>query len=138
MPDPHPGVVETIQHGGACLAMIIPASYQPAATSFLTPPELSQQVGFICYPRGGRIARHAHRRAERRFEAASEVLLIRQGRCELDVYGPDKQLVATRELGAGDLVVLMAGGHGFRMLEDTVLVEVKLGPYLGAQDKELF
>jgi len=54
------------------------------------------------------------------------------------MYGDDKALVASRELGAGDLVVSLAGGHGFRMLEDTVLLEVKQGPYGGLAEKERF
>jgi hypothetical protein len=32
----------------------------------------------------------------------------------------------------------MTGGHGFRMLEDTVLLEVKQGPYGGQAEKSRF
>jgi hypothetical protein len=38
----------------------------------------------------------------------------------------------------GDVVVLLDGGHGFRMLEDTVLLEIKQGPYSGLGEKEQF
>ena len=51
---------------------------------------------------------------------SSEVLLVRRGRCEVDIYNGEKQFVATRELQEGDLLIVVAGGHGFRMLEDTV------------------
>ena len=65
--------------------------------------------------------------------------MIERGRCEVDVYGEDRQVVATRELRAGDILIAVAGGHGFRVLEDTVLLEVKQGPYPGgAADKERF
>jgi hypothetical protein len=47
-------------------------------------------------------------------------------------------LVATRELGPGDAVLTLAGGHGFRMTEDTVLLELKQGPFLAGRDKERF
>jgi hypothetical protein len=33
---------------------------------------------------------------------------------------------------------MVGGGHGFRIKEDTVLLEIKQGPYLGVDDKELF
>jgi len=33
---------------------------------------------------------------------------------------------------------MVGGGHGFQIKEDTVLLEIKQGPYLGADDKELF
>jgi hypothetical protein len=57
---------------------------------------------------------------------------------EIDVYDQNKVLLATRELQEGDFVLMVSGGHGFRILEATVLLEIKLGPYAGASDKELF
>ena len=66
------------------------------------------------------------------------MLLVRRGRCEMDVYNEDHELVATRELRAGDLALMIAGGHGFRMQEDTVFLEVKQGPYTGLDEKERF
>ena len=68
---------------------------------------------------------------ERSLVGTSEVLIVRSGRCEMDVYDDDRALVTTRELVAGDVVVIFAGGHGFRMLEDTTFLEVKQGPYTG-------
>ena len=69
---------------------------------------------------------------------ATPVLVVKEGRCLLDLYDDERQLVVTWELGAGDLVLLVAGGHGVRMLEDTILIEVKQGPYTGLQEKERF
>jgi hypothetical protein len=66
------------------------------------------------------------------------VLLFRSGRCEVDIYTDTKQVVATRALAAGDVVVAVSGGHGFRVLEDLVLLEVKQGPYPGVAEKERF
>jgi uncharacterized protein YjlB len=68
----------------------------------------------------------------------SEVLVVRRGKCEVDFFDDDRQLVATRELEAGDVMLMVGGGHGFRMLEDTVFLELKQGPYLGLDEKELF
>jgi hypothetical protein len=34
--------------------------------------------------------------------------------------------------------LMVDGGHGFRMLEDTVFLEVKQGHYTGIDQKELF
>jgi uncharacterized protein with PhoU and TrkA domain len=66
------------------------------------------------------------------------VLIIKRGRCLLDVYNDNKELVATRELREGDLMLMVGGGHGFRMLEETVFLEVKQGPYLNVDEKERF
>jgi len=130
--------VEQITSAGRPLAYIVRASLAPSATTFLTPPEFTQQVGFVVYPKGGEIARHNHVRIERNIDRTSEVLVVRSGRCELDIYDDDKSLVTTRILAQGDVMIMVGGGHGFRMLEDTVLLEVKQGPYMGREEKVLF
>ncbi|HOX06163.1 MAG TPA: hypothetical protein PK280_07160 [Planctomycetota bacterium] len=130
--------VERIEKGGRPLAYIIRTAGAPKETTFLTPPEFKQQVGFVVYPKGGEVARHLHREIERRLVGTSEVLIVQQGRCLADVYDDAGVLAATRELGPGDLMLMVGGGHGFRMLEDTVFLEVKQGPYTGLDEKERF
>ena len=131
-------LIENITWQGVPLAYIIRGKLNPTQTTFLTPPEFKQQVGFIVYPAGGEIQRHVHRPLERHLVGTSEVLIVRRGRCEIDVYNNERQLVAVRELGQGDIMLMVGGGHGFRMLEDTVFLEVKQGPYTGLDEKERF
>ena len=133
-----PDHIEHIESGGRALVYIVRAELSPAATTFLTPTEFTHQVGLIVYPAGGEIRRHVHKPLERRITGTSEVIIVRRGRCELDIYDDDRSLVATRELRTGDVMLMVGGGHGFRMLEDTVLLEVKQGPYTGLSEKELF
>ena len=131
-------LVEKIFSGEQCLAYIIRASFLPERTTFLTPPEYKQQVGYVVYPAGGQIQRHVHKPLERQLVGTSEVLFVRQGCCEVELYNDDRQLVATRELREGDIMLMVGGGHGFRMIDDTVLLEVKQGPYTGIDEKERF
>lgn len=119
-------------------SIIIRADYKPTETTFITSPELAQQVGFVVYPAGGVIKRHIHKNVDRQNISSSEALFVRQGRLEIDIYDTQQSLVATRELNAGDFVLMVSGGHGFRILKPTILLEVKLGPYGGAEDKDLF
>jgi uncharacterized protein with PhoU and TrkA domain len=130
--------VEHITSHGKSLTYIIRAEIDPKQTTFLTPSELKQQVGFVVYPSGGEVKRHVHRPLERHLIGTSEVIVVRRGRCQIDIYDDERQLVATREIRAGDIMLMTGGGHGFRMLEDTVLLEVKQGPYTGIDEKEHF
>jgi hypothetical protein len=130
--------IEEITAAGRTLAVIICSQLSPSNTTFLTPSEYKQQVGFVVYPAGGVVHRHTHVPLERHIVGTSEVIVVRSGRCELDVYDDDHTLVATRTLGTGDIMLMVGGGHGFRMLEDTVLLEVKQGPYTGIDEKERF
>ncbi|HTX89606.1 MAG TPA: hypothetical protein VMC09_00195 [Anaerolineales bacterium] len=130
--------IELVEAEGRILCYIIRRTFRPSHTTFITPPDAKQQVGFIVYPKDGAIARHTHRALERHLVGMSEVLVVRTGHCQIDVYDSQHQSVATRDLFENDVVIMVGGGHGFKILEDTVLLEIKQGPYLGVNDKELF
>lgn len=130
--------IEKITDQNQVLCVLIRAELVLDKTTFLTPPEYKQQVGFVVYPKGGEITRHTHVALPRQLMGTSEVLIVKKGHCLIDIYNDARELIATRELREGDLMLMVGGGHGFRMLEDTVLLEVKQGPYTGLDEKERF
>jgi len=130
--------LECISADGEVLAYLARQSAPPVATRYLTPDDCNLQVGHVIYAGGTEIPRHMHLPVERHLSSTAEVLLVQQGRCEVDIFGLDRQLVTTRELQVGDILIAVAGGHGFRVFEDTVLLEVKQGPYPGGAEKERF
>jgi hypothetical protein len=123
---------------GDVLAIVIRAWFMPDKTTFVTPQNLTQQAGFVVYPAGGRCPDHTHRPIERRINGTPEMLLVRRGQAEARIFDADRRLVAQPLLEQGDVILLVSGGHGFRMLEDTVLLEIKQGPYVGLDEKERF
>ena len=123
---------------GQALCYVIRGNTKPGQTTFITPPDAKQQVGFIVYPKGGVIARHIHRPLERHIIGMAEVLVVRSGHCQIDIYDDQESLVTVRDLYQNDVVLMVGGGHGLKIIEDTVLLEIKQGPYLGADDKKLF
>jgi uncharacterized protein with PhoU and TrkA domain len=131
-------LIEQISSGSKPLAMIIRRQYNPEQTTFLTPLDYEQQVGFVVHQAGDEIVRHSHRPAPREIISTPEVLFVKQGRCVIDIYDDEQTLVKTSELLEGDIMLMIGGGHGFRMLEDTVFVEVKQGPYRGVDEKIQF
>jgi hypothetical protein len=56
----------------------------------------------------------------------------------IDFYTEDREYLQSTVAGAGDVILLAYGGHGFEMLEDTEIIEVKQGPYAGDGDKTRF
>ncbi len=135
---PFHGTSRTYCLGRQAIGLHHPGGDESEKTTFLTPSEFKQQVGFVVYPAGGEIQRHVHRPLERHLVGTSEVLIVRRGRCEIDIYNNARELVATRQLYQGDIMLMVDGGHGFRMIEDTVFLEVKQGPYTGLEEKERF
>jgi hypothetical protein len=130
--------LETIELNGQVLAYLMRSAPLPTRTSYFTPDDCNLQVGHVVYPAGSEIPRHMHLPVERHLVGTTEVLMVQRGRCEVDVYGPGRQVVATCELDVGDILIAVSGGHGFRVLEDTVLLEIKQGPYPGGAEKERF
>ncbi len=130
--------VEIIRNGDQPLAYFVRAGWMPQETQFLTPDDFGQQMGMIVYGAGHEIQPHLHLPVVREVHGTTECIVVRKGSCAIDIYDQDKKLLSTHELHTGDIVLLLAGGHGFRMHEDTVLFEVKQGPYVGTADKERF
>ena len=128
-------MIETISHANKLFAIIIPHDFSEPGVNFCTPHNLSQQLAFIKHPPGMLIEPHIHNPVPREVLNTQEVLIIRRGKIRVDFYDDDKNPVSSRELGAGDVILLAEGGHGFEVLEDLEMIEVKQGPYAGDNDK---
>ena len=67
-----------------------------------------------------------------------EVLFIKKGVIRVDFYDEYEDYLESRDLYAGDIILLVSGGHGFQILEEVEMIEVKQGPYAGEYDKKRF
>lgn len=130
--------VEHVMWNGQHIATIIRARFLPNSTTFVTPDGFYQQAGFVVYPKDGEIKRHMHVALQRHLVGTPETLIVRKGKLYADLYGFDKDLVKSVLLNEGDIILLIGGGHGFRCIEDTVLFELKQGPFTGLREKEIF
>lgn len=131
-------MIEHITHAGVDLAIILRKSFGEPGIHFLTPNDYSQQLGFMKHPPGKIIEPHLHNHVQRSVTYTQEVLFIRRGRIRVDFYSDEREYLESRELTAGDVILLASGGHGFEVLEEIEMIEVKQGPYVGANDKTRF
>jgi mannose-6-phosphate isomerase-like protein (cupin superfamily) len=130
--------VEHITKGGNLLAIIIRRDFQEEGVHFFTPNELSQQLASMRHPAGKKIPPHIHNPVSREVTQTQEVLVIKSGKLRVDFYDSTRIYLESRILNAGDVILLIDGGHGFEVLEDLQMMEVKQGPYVGEQDKTRF
>lgn len=121
--------------GGAELLAIVIGANQPIkpGAEFLTPPDMPMQLACIGHPAGHKVRPHVHLDVNRTFSRTQEVLYVRKGKAQLDLFTADGEPAGSRILAAGDLVMLVAGGHGLTVLEEVEIVEIKGGPYLGRE-----
>ena len=130
--------VEKIYNGKQFLGLIIRKDYHDSGIQFLTGDDSPQQIGYMNRAKDYVIAPHVHNAVPRTIELTQEVLIIQRGKVRVDYYDDNKKYLESRIANEGDIVYLGYGGHGFKMLEDSEIVEIKQGPYCGAQDKVRF
>ncbi len=131
-------VIEKIENKDTMLAIIIRRDYSNSGISFFTPGDFSQQVAYMQHPEGHLIEPHVHNKVPREVHYTQEVLILRKGKLRVDFYDKDREYLESRVLEAGDLILLATGGHGFKVLEEVEMFEIKQGPYAGDGDKTRF
>lgn len=131
-------MIEEFIHDGNAFAIIVRKDFNCPGINFFTPNEYSQQLAYMSHPTGKEIQPHVHKKVQREVHYTQETLFIRKGRLQVDFYSDDQQYLESRVLEAGDVILLIKGGHGFKVLEDLQMFEVKQGPYAGDDDKIKF
>ena len=90
------------------------------------------------HPTGKIIEPHYHNAVQRNVVFTQEVLVIKKGKLRVDFYDDDLNKTENRLLTEGDVILLSSGGHGFEVIEDLEMIEIKQGPYQGDSDKTRF
>ena len=131
--------IKKIVKDGVFYAIVVKSGYEPKKTEFITENEHLQQLGFIVYEAGSIIKPHMHKMFRRTIDKTTETLFIKQGKVEYTIYDDNKIPIATGVLNKGDIIALINGGHGFKIIKDAIMVEVKQGPFVGSEkDKKRF
>ncbi len=129
---------ETLQCDGIILAEIIYKKKLENGVHFYTSADSLFQIGKLVHPKGHKIKAHKHNPAKiQTNEPLQEVLYVEEGKVKVTFYSTKGQEVFFRILTQGDIILLMNGGHGFEILEKTVMLEVKQGPYLPENRQDL-
>ena len=131
-------MIENITHNNLLLSVIIRAEYKKEGIAFFTPENFSQQLGYMNRPQGYVIPPHVHNLVPREVSLTQEVLYIKSGKVRVDFYDDDKNYLQSTIVNTGDVILLAQGGHGFEMLEQSEMIEIKQGPYCGEEDKVRF
>jgi len=131
-------MIEQIKYKDKLLSVIIRANYKSEGIEFFTPDDFSQQLAYMNRKKDYIIPPHVHNAVQRDVHFTQEVLVIKSGKVRVDYFDDNKNYLESRLLNIGDVVLLAYGGHGFTMIEDSEIIEVKQGPYAGEMDKVRF
>lgn len=127
-----------IDEANNVMAIIVTADYHKEGITFVTPDDYSQQLAYMHHPAGHVILPHVHNEVKREILYTKEALILKKGKLRCDFYTDEKKYVKSVTINAGDVILLVSGGHGFECLEEVEMLEVKQGPYAGENDKVRF
>ena len=108
------------------------------SVNFVTPEDFPLQLGISEYKKNSKIKPHIHKKIKRVIEITQEVVYIEEGKVIVNFYDNEGKKFSSEILESGDIVFFVQGGHGFEILEDTKIIEVKQGPYLGVESEKIF
>jgi hypothetical protein len=121
---------------GKTIAIVVRANYKKNGVNFMSQEDYPLQLGISSYKEGDKIRSHRHINKKLVIDKIQEIVHFESGRALINLYDLNATKFKSIKLSMGDTIFFVDGGHGFTMLEDTKLIEVKQGPYLGKnQDK---
>lgn len=129
---------EIVTHEGATIAILVRRGPIGQGISFVDEESYPLQLGLLGMTENQEIQPHFHVDVPRQVVHTQEVLIIKKGRLRVDFFDNAENYLHSRILEAGDVILLVDGGHGFQALDDVEVVEVKTGPYNGLKEKRRF
>lgn len=130
--------IEKVYHNEQLLSVIIRDNYHAEGITFITPDDFPHQLGYMNREKDYVIVPHVHNKVSRNVDFTQETLIIKSGVVRVDFYTQNQEYLESRIVYKGDIILLAAGGHGFKMIQPAEIVEIKQGPYAGAMDKVRF
>ena len=132
-------MIEKIFNKKKMYALIVRNSYKKKkGVSFFTDDKATQQFGYMNHKKGYDILPHRHNKRFSKIELTTEVIIILDGILRVDFYSNKEKYLFSKKLYKDDLIMLSNGGHGFKVLKDVKMIEVKQGPYSLSMDKVKF
>jgi len=129
--------LQEITSNGKTIAIVVKANFAKKGVNFVSKENFPLQLGISCYKEGETIRSHVHVDKKLEINEVQEIVHFEYGRAIVDLYKLNGEKFKSVELSEGDTIFFVEGGHGFTMLEDTKLIEVKQGPYLGKDNDKL-
>ncbi len=132
-------MIEKIKYKKKLFALIVRGKYRgKKGISFFTDNKAIQQFGYMNHKTNHIIKPHLHKKQTRKLLHTSEVILILKGVLRVDFYNNKKKYLFSKFLREKDIIMLVHGAHGFKVIKNVQMLEIKQGPYINKLDKVKF
>jgi len=132
-------MIEKIIYKKKLMALIVRGNYRKKkGITFFTSNDSTQQFGYMKHKKKYIIKPHLHKKRMTKIYYTTEVILILKGILRVDFYNQTKKYLFSKVLKEKDIIMLVSGGHGFKVIKDLEMLEIKQGPYNLIKDKIKF
>ena len=132
-------MIEKIIYKNKLFALIVRGKYRNTrGINFFTSKNNTQQFGYMKHKKNHIIKPHKHNQRLTKILKTTEVILLLKGSLRVDFYNNKKKYLFSNIINEKDIIMLVHGGHGFKVLKNVEMIEVKQGPYSLASDKTKF
>tara|TARA_B100000575_G_C22750824_1_gene447939 strand:- start:63 stop:491 length:429 start_codon:yes stop_codon:yes gene_type:complete len=122
-------MIEKIKFKQKLYAIIVRNKFTKKGANFLTKLSLSQQMAHMEYEKGHKIKSHYHKKWVRKISTTLEVLFIKKGKLRIDFFTTKGKYFLSKVLSEKDTVLFIYGGHGFEVIKNVSMIEIKQGPF---------
>lgn len=130
--------VERVTDGEEVIAIIVRKDARLSGNNFFSKDSYPLQFGVNLYESGYESRPHVHVAQNTTISNVQEMLHIDSGMVELDLFAENGGHICSRTLTSGDSVFFAGGGHGVKIIEPTKIIEIKQGPYFGAESDKRY
>jgi hypothetical protein len=132
-------MIEKVLYKNKLFALIVRRQFRKkSGINFFTSKEATQQFGFMKHKKNHIVKPHKHNKRLTKILRTTEVILLLKGTLRVDFYNDKNKYLFSKIINEGDVIMLVHGGHGFKILKNAEMIEVKQGPYSLASDKIKF
>jgi len=132
-------MIEKVLHKNKLFALIVRNNFRKkGGINFFTDKFSTQQFGYMKHEKNYLIKPHKHNKRLTKILTTTEVIVLFKGILRVDFYDNKKKYLFSKKIFANDIIMLVNGGHGFKILKNVEMLEVKQGPYSLSKDKIKF
>ena len=132
-------MIEKVIHKKKLFALIVRGKFRKkTGINFFTENNATQQFGYMKHKKDYVIKPHKHNQRLTKILMTTEIIILFKGILKVDFYNNKKRYLFSKKILGKDIVMLLNGGHGFKVLKDVEMLEVKQGPYKLSRDKVKF
>ena len=132
-------MIEKVLHKNKLFALVVRGKFRKkSGINFFTSKKATQQFGYMKHKKNHIIKPHNHNKRLTKILSTTEVILLLKGVLRVDFYDNKEEYLFSKIIKEKDIIMLVHGGHGFKVLKNVEMVEIKQGPYSLSSDKIKF